>query len=349
MAMPTNPLDPEFEFGNDLRYIGTYHVPPEGDSIVIGTYKFPYDHLAGQKLFAAVLGCPHAHCRVLDIDTSEAEALEGVKAVVTMFEHPHWQTDEVLVWGWDIAGVAATDPFIAERAVDLIKVEYEVLPFIIDPEEAMKPGAIIAGTYPDSNLPSNPRTNTRGDIEAGLAEADIIIESDTPFISPHTQNTIETPTAIAWWEGDMVYGYDQNQYPVRSNATYATQIGISANKCNIKATSGTGGYGGGGQTNEPVTCALLSKKAGMPVAIQRTRRTGLVRRRNQYVAASSIKLGVKNDGTLTAMDGIWWNWGGFNGASAGGNQNWDHTFILPHYRAQSYGVAVNTGFSAGHR
>ncbi len=348
MADPRRlPID--FEFGDDLQVVGKYYVPAEAPSIVRGTYKFPYDHLPGAKLFAAILGCPHAHCRVLSIDTSAAEALEGVEAVVTYDEHPHWDTDEILVWGWEVAGVAATDPFIAERALELIEVEYEVLPFIIDPEEAMEPDADIVGTFPDTNITPSASRHTRGDIEEGFAEADVIVEVETEFTRPHTQNTLEPVTGIAWWEGEHVYGYDQNQNPHGSNRTYAAQLGVNQSRCHIRATSGAGGFGGGGQTNEPVTCALLSKKAGKPVAISRTRRLHSIRRRNHYTPKAWMKIGCKSDGTMTAMHNIWHCHGGFNAARGNSWENMDTTYKCWNIVNEVYGVATNTGFGAGHR
>lgn len=342
-------LDQSFEFGKNLSVVGKPFVPPEAQSVVTGTNPFTYDRLPGKKLFAAVLGCPHAHCKVKSIDTKAAEALEGVKAVITMNENPVWKTTEVLVWGWEIAAVAATDPYIAERAIDLIKVEYEVLPFILDPAEAMKPGAIKAGTFTDGNVTANPSRNTRGSIVDGFKAAEVTIEIETPFIRPHTQNTIEPCTGIAWWEGDHVYSYDQGQNPHSANQTFASQLGIPENHMHNEEPAGAGGMGGGGQTNEPVMCALLAKKAGMPVAYQRTRRLQTIRRRNHYSPKGITKLGAKKDGTLTAWQQKWYCHGGFNAATGNGMENLDCSYELPNLEQETYGVATNTGFGAGHR
>ena len=341
-------LDVEFEFGNDLQVVGKPHLPFEGPSIVTGTYNFPNDWWAGKKLHTAILPCPHAHCRILSVDTSAAEALEGVEAVITYQDHPNWDTDEVLVWGWEVAAVAATDPYIAERALDLIEVEYEVLPHVLDPGVAIEPSAPLAGTFPDSNV-GTPRTNERGDIEAGFAEADVIIEVETDWLRPHTQNTLEPCSGIAWWEGEHVYGYDQNQNPHGSNRTYSGQLGVNNSRCHIRAISGAGGYGGGGQTNEPVVCGLLAKIAGKPVASQRTRRMQPVRRRNHYSPKGWTRVGVKSDGTMTALHQKWWSWGGFNGARGNGWENIDVTYNTPNVVQEQYSVATNTGFGAGYR
>jgi len=339
----------EFEYGDDLAVVGKANLPFEGESIVRGTYKFPNDHLAGHKLFAAIKGCPHAHCKVVSIDTSAAEALDGVKAVITYKDNPYFDTEEILVWGWEVAAVAATDPFIAERALDLIEVEYEVLPFIIDPNESMEPGAPLVGTFPDGNVTANASRNTRGDIEAGFAEADVTIEIEHDFLNSHTQNTLEPCSGIAWWEGDHVYGYDQNQNPHSFMRTYASELGVPQSHVHIRATSGAGGYGGGGQTNECTLCGILSKMTGMPVASHRTRRLQTIRRRNHYSPKGWVKMGCKNDGTMTAMHIKWYSRGGFNAARGNGWEDVDCTYILDNVEQETYGVATNTGFGAGYR
>ncbi len=349
MAEPT-PLDPTFEFGNDLAVVGKYNPDPQGDAIVTGKYMYSNDHLPGRKLYAAQLGSPYAHAKITSINTSKAEAVDGVEAVITYQDNPTW-SDTMLCWGQEFAAVAATDPYTAERALDLIEVEWQELPFIIDPVKAMQPGADLVGTFPDSNISSSPRRNTRGDTEAGFAQADVIVEVTTGFCTPHTQNTIEPCSGIAWWEGDHVYGYDQNQNPHSSNRNYASALGVPISKCHISVIGTGGGFGGSGQTNEPVTCALLSKKAGKPVAMSRERRYQTPSRRNHYSPSSTIKMGCKNDGTMTAFEVTIYADGGRN-ASSGGNNYWEvyeSTWLCPNLVVEVYGVATNKGFGAGYR
>jgi len=350
MADLPRPLDIDFEFGNDFSVIGKPHVNYENEKVVTGKIPFPCDHKPGAKLHAALLGSPHAHANILSIDTSKAEDLEGVEAVITYEDNSRW-SPTILVWGQEVAAVAATDPYIAERALELIEVEYEVLPFIIDAEEAMKPGATLAGTFPDSNISPSPRVDTRGDVEAGFAEADVIIEEETGWCRPHTQNTLETCSAIAWWEGEHVFGYDQNQNPHSNNRTNAGALGVKINQCHFSAISGGGGFGGGGQTNEPTTCGLLAKKAGKPVAIARTRRLQSIKRRNHYGPKLKMKLGCKNDGTITAFHATWYADGGMNAGSPGSNcwEVVDSTFECPNFITEVYPVATNKGFGAGYR
>jgi xanthine dehydrogenase molybdenum-binding subunit len=338
------------EFGPDLSVIGKYNSDPQANNIVTGRYPFANDHPKPGKLYAALLGSPHAHANILSIDTSKAEALEGVKAVITHEDNPNW-SDTLLCWGHEVAAVAAVDEQIAERALDLIEVEYQVLPFIIDAEEATRPGATLAGTFPDSNVSPNPNVRTRGDVDVGFAEADVIVEETVGWCRPHTQNTIEPPSGMAWWEGDDVYGYDQNQNAHSNNRGNASSLGIPINRSHFSCLGAGGGFGGGGQTREPTTCALLSKKAGLPVSIRRPRRLGTTSRRNHYSPKLTMKLGCKNDGTMTAFEARWWGDGGRN-ASSGGSNYWqtvESTWKCANFICEVRGVATNKGVGSGYR
>lgn len=334
------------EFGQDLAVVGKYHIEHRAASIVTGKYKFTNDHHM-PKLYGRILGSPHAHAKILSIDTSNAEALEGVEAVITYQDNANW-SDEMLCWGQELAAVAAVDEVTAERALELIEVVYDVLPFNLHPEDAMKPGAPLTGTYEDSNIgPVNSRT--RGDVEAGFAEADVVIEETVGWCRPHTQNHIEPEGAIAWWDGEDVYGYDCNQAPHSNNRGNAGALGVPLNKCHFRVLGAGGGFGGRGQTREPTTAALLSKKAGKPVQVTRPRRIQSPSRRNHYGPKLTMKIGCKNDGTLTAIQTTWWAWGGRNGARGNYWENQDTTFDCPNMKYDAYGVATNTGVASGYR
>jgi len=336
------------EFGQDLDIIGKYRVDDvRGEAIVKGTYKFVNDHMAEGKLFGAVAGSPYAHAKILSIDTSKAEAMEGVEAVITYADNASW-SDEMLCWGQEFAAVAATDQYIAERALNAIEVVWDVLPFNVHPEDAMKSNAPLTGTYEESNIGS-PNERNRGDVEAGFAEADVVIEETTGWSRPHTQNTIEREGAFAWWEGEDVYGYDRNQNPHSNNRGNAGNLGIPINKCHFNVIGAGGGFGGGGQTREPTTAALLAKKAGKPVSVVRARRIQTPSRRNHYGPRLTMKIGCKNDGTLTAIETTWYAWGGRNGARGNYWENQDSTFDCPNMKYTAYGVATNTGVASGYR
>ncbi|MFC1866086.1 xanthine dehydrogenase family protein molybdopterin-binding subunit [Chloroflexota bacterium] len=336
------------QFAQDLDIIGKYRVDDvRGEQIIKGTYKFVNDHLDGQKLFGAVLGSPYAHARILSIDTSKAEALEGVEAVITFEDNSTW-SDEMLCWGQEYAAVAAVDEYTAERALTLIDVDWEELPFNTHPEDAMASGAPLTGTYDGTNI-GPPNNNGWGDVEAGFAEADVVIEHTTGWSRPTTQNTIEREGAYCWWDGDDMYGFDRNQNPHSNNRGAAGALGINLNKCHVSVIGAGGGFGGGGQTREPVTAGLLARKAGKPVSVVRARRIQSPSRRNHYGPRLTMKIGCKNDGTLTAMETTWYAWGGRNGSRGNYWENQDSTFDTPNIKYTAYGVATNTGVSSGYR
>jgi CO/xanthine dehydrogenase Mo-binding subunit len=212
----------------------------------------------------------------------------------------------------------------------------------------MKSNAPLTGTYEESNIGS-PNERNRGDVEAGFAEADVVIEETTGWSRPHTQNTIEREGAFAWWEGEDVYGYDRNQNPHSNNRGNAGNLGIPINKCHFNVIGAGGGFGGGGQTREPTTAALLAKKAGKPVSVVRARRIQTPSRRNHYGPRLTMKIGCKNDGTLTAIETTWYAWGGRNGARGNYWENQDSTFDCPNMKYTAYGVATNTGVASGYR
>src|SRR6202451_2880240 len=192
----------------NLKVVGTRPIRPDGVDKVTGRAVFAADTRASGMLWGKILRSPHAHAKIISIDTSKAEALPGVKAVVTSADFPNIPSetafvgegpmnfrdlsrnimarDKALYEGHAVAAVAATTPAIASQALDLIEVEYEVLPFVIDVEEAMAADAPIlhedlftAGVDPKPTKPSNVAKVVafkQGDVEAGFAEADVIVE-----------------------------------------------------------------------------------------------------------------------------------------------------------------------------
>ncbi len=177
------------EFGPKSQFVavGKQNLDYQGINIVTGKYDFAGDHHPQGKLYARVLGAKYAHAKVTSINTSRAEALEGVEAVITFEDHPNW-SDTILSVDQQIAAVAAVDEATAERALDLIDVEYQVLPAVFDPEDAMRTDAPNAGTFPDGNITPSPSALERGDVAQGFTEADVIVDETVGWLRPHTHN-----------------------------------------------------------------------------------------------------------------------------------------------------------------
>ncbi len=318
------PLDTAF-VQKQFKVIGTRVKRPDGIDKVTGRAKYGADAFAPGQLIALVLRSPHAHARIKKIDTSKAEKLAGVKAVITSADLPDLTGEDrgmrdilencmarkkVLYDGHAVAAVAAIDAHTAREALKLIKVDYEILPHVTDVDEALKPGAPLLhddifteGLEPKPTKPSNYIKYAEyghGDIEAGFREADVVIEKSYKteqthqgYIEPHSclANVSPDGTAELWvcTQGHFVF---RNQC--------AILLGMEANKLRVTASEIGGGFGG--KTHlwaEPLALAL-SRKANRPVKLTMTRDE--VFRATGPTSSSSIdvKIGAKKDGTITA-------------------------------------------------
>ncbi len=309
----------------DFKVIGQRVTRPDGIDKVTGRAKYGADAFAPGQLVALVLRSPHAHARIKKIDISMAEKLAGVKAVITAADLPDntggdrgmrdilencMARKKVLYDGHAVAAVAAVDERTAREALKLIKVDYEVLPHVTEVDDALKPGAPLLhdDIFTDGIEPKPTKSSNfikqaeygHGDIEAGFAEADFIIEKSYKteqthqgYIEPHSclANVSPDGTAELWvcTQGHFVY---RNQC--------ATLLGMNANKLRVTASEIGGGFGG--KTHlwaEPLALAL-SRKANRPVKLTMSREE--VFRCTGPTSSSSIdiKIGAKNDGTITA-------------------------------------------------
>lgn len=281
-----------------------------------GQLKYTADLEFPRMLHAKVLFSPVAHARIKKIDTSRAEALQGVHAVVTYLNAPDTVynscgeeidgdkterifDDTVRYVGDKVAAVAADTVKIAEQAVKLIQVEYEELPFYIDPKEALKEDA-----YPihgESNV-IFPVDMGAGDLDAGFDAADHIYE-DT-YVTPAIHHSaIETHASIAVYESDgklTVYTPSQDVFGYRKNLSRI--FGLAMSKVRVVNPGMGGGFGGKiDLVTEPVS-ALLAMKTGRPVKLVYNRREDIASSRTRHAMELKLKTGVKKDGTITAQE-----------------------------------------------
>lgn len=310
--------------------------------IVTGKLDFAEDNLPGEKLHGRILGSPHAHARILSIDTSKAEELEGVKAVVT-YKDGIGFVEELTWWGQEVAAVIATEPDIAEDAIDLIEVEYEPLPFVIDPDEAMESDAPLVGCWPDSNVKTGEKV--RGDVEAGLDKADVIVEDTVGWTNYFQMSTIETRLAVAWWVGDHVYMRVPTPNVANSRAGMASFLGLPLNKVHL-VSHGSGMIVGDKifPGNAHYIAATLSKSLGQPVQMQYSRREHFLCSQHQHKAKATIKIGAKNDGTITAIDATFYADDGGLGSTWASDLSFPirNTLRCPDARFAYVEIATNT-------
>mgnify|MGYP005931286027 CR=1 FL=1 len=283
---------------------------------VTGQFKYVGDMTLPHMLHAKVLFSPVAHARIKSIDTSQAEQLEGVRAVVCWKNAPDAlfnscgeeidgeKTERVFdstvrYVGDKVAAVAAETAKIAEQALKLIRVEYEELPYYLEPEDALKEGA-----YPihkDSNVIEEV-VQEAGDVEKGMAEADYIYEDDFETPAIH-HGAIETHTSLAVYESSgklTVYTPSQDVFGHRTNLSRI--FGLPMSRIRVVNPGIGGGFGGKiDMVTEPVT-ALLAMKTGRPVRLVYTRREDIPSSRNRHSMKLHLKTGMKKDGTIVAQE-----------------------------------------------
>src|SRR6267142_2677479 len=299
----------------DVKGIGISILRPDAPEKVTGAVQYVADLSPRGLLHAKLLRSPHAHARILKIDVSRARALPGVRAVLTAADIPELKKkaptrahavlaiDRVVFAGQPVAAVAADEPAIAEEALDLIDVQYEVLPVAADPLESMKPGAppvAEAGTKAD-NISQQARLQ-RGDVAKGFAESDVVIEKTYRVPMVH-QGYLEPHAVLAQWDtaGNLtLWASTQGSFNTRSEV--ADVLELSENRIKVIPMECGGGFGGKIRALcEPIT-AILARATGRPVRYVMTRREELEAGMPAPQVIIRLKAGVKRDGTLMALE-----------------------------------------------
>jgi CO/xanthine dehydrogenase Mo-binding subunit len=321
----------------DVKGVGISIPRPDGPEKVTGRVQYVADIQPKGLLHAKLLRSPHAHAKIVSIDTSAAKALPGVRAVITAKDIPHLKKkaptrahavlaiDRVVFMGQPVAAVAADEPSIAEEALDLIKVEYQVLAASIDPLKAMLPGAppvADAGTEADTsealahsavaiaksdtpakavNISQQARLQ-RGDPAKGFAESDHILEKTYRVPMVH-QGYLEPHAVLAEWDRNgllTLWASTQGSFNTRSEV--ADVLGIPENSIRVIPVECGGGFGGKIRALcEPIT-AVLAQVTKHPVRYVMTRREELQAGMPAPQVIIKLKTGVKRDGTLMALD-----------------------------------------------
>jgi CO/xanthine dehydrogenase Mo-binding subunit len=369
--------------GNGLKWVGTRQVRPDGVDKVTGRASFGADLYAPNMLVGKCLRSPHAHARIVSMDTSKAEALAGVKAVVNKDDICDLPSEMVpagemmvnyrditrnvmarekaLYEGHAVAAVAARSESIAREALSLIEVEYDVLPHVIDVMDAMKPDApllheemITAGVEPAPEKPSNIAKRvefSQGDCQAGFAAADVIVEREFTTQPVH-QGYIEPHACLANVAKDgkaELWCTTQGHFIARGHC--AKLLGMDISKLRVTASEIGGGFGGKTVVYlEPVALAL-SRKAGQPVKMVMTREEVFRASGPTSGAHMRIKIGATKDGRITAADAVFhYQAGAFPGSPVQlGCMCAFAPYDLENVRTVGYDVVVNRPKVAAYR
>ncbi|MGH2582592.1 MAG: molybdopterin-dependent oxidoreductase [Anaerolineales bacterium] len=310
------------------KKVGRPEVKVDAVKLVQGKPAFAADFEKRGLLHAKVLKSPHAHARIKSIDASKARELPGVAAVLTHVDLPRvvystagqsdpipgpldmFSLDNKMRFVGDRAAfVAAETPEIAEQALGLIDVEYEVLPAILDSREAMNPGAVQLHDEPEyvNFEESDPTKNLAahihidiGDVEKGFAEADQVFEFE--YAVPKVQQvSIEPHVVITYWdEDDRLVIRTSTQVPFHVRRQMAPVLGLPIKRIRVVKPRIGGGFGGKQEVMIEDVAAHLTIATGRPVIYEYTREEEFIAARSRHPMRVRMKTGVKNDGTITA-------------------------------------------------
>ena len=366
------------------RVIGKDTPKMDGIDKVTGRARFGADVYLPGMLVGKVLRSPYAHAIIKSIDTRRAEALPGVKAVITSADIPDvspgtpgrqgaitdrefylsrelMAREKALFHGHAVAAVAAINESIAEEALGLIEVEYEVLSHVLDPEVAMRDDAPLLhqtlhtrGQHGTSSEASNLAEHwelSRGDIERGFAEADSIIEeSFSTQVVHHGYVEPDAETAHAHPDGTVeVWANTQSIYSTRSDI--AILLDIPLGDITVNPTELGGAFGGKETLRASGLCVMLSRKALVPVQIRFTREEVFRGTGPGNAIRSTVKIGARNDGTITAIQArMVFDAGAFPGAPLRSaiRRVFSH-YRTPNLKIDAYDVVTNKPHVAAYR
>ncbi len=365
------------------KVIGSRPVRPDGVEKVTGKAQYGADIQLPGLIYGRVLRSPHAHAKILSIDTSEALKVPGVLAAVTNADFPLAADkieeigesavnlrelsknilagDKALYRGHAIVALAATSTHIAEEALKLIKVEYEVLPAVLEVREAMRADAPLlnetritksmAGAASDK--PSNIATHMvfqQGDTAAAMADADFVLEREFTTKMVH-QGYIEPHTATSTWNADgtvTIWTSTQGSFSVRNQVAEILKVPVA--KVRVIPLEIGGGFGGKLPIYLDPVAAMLSKKSGRPVKVTMNRTDVFEGSGPTSGTSIRLKLGIKN-GKMTAVEGdLAYEAGAFPGSPVGaGCMTMLGSYNVENVKLEGYDVVVNKPKTAAYR
>ena len=294
-----------------LNVAGTSVVRRDLEVKLTGEARYTADLKLPGMLHGAILRSPHPHADVLSVDTAEAQGLPGVHAVLTPFDAPPGRLapdmrildTRVRFVGDEVAAVAADHPDTARAALELIRVEYSVLPHVMTPEAALAPDAIAI--HPGgNNALGQVMSLERGSVAEGFAAADIVLEDDFE-IPTHSAAPLEPRTALASWNEDddtdlTVWKTTRGVHVDRD--ALAGALGLDSRRVRVIGPFLGAGYGNKDETRLSGIAAVLAQRAGRPVRLEYTREDEFIAGRVRHAAKIHIRAGFRADGSITAIE-----------------------------------------------
>jgi len=294
-----------------LHTVGLSLPRPDAVEKVTGRAVYGADLYFDDMLYAKVLRSRYPHARLVKIDTSKAKALPGVAAVLTAEDvpgqknhglaRPDWPVlayDKVRYLGDAIAIVAAEKEEIAEKALELIEVEYEPLPIVSSPEEALEPGA--PPIHEGGNILEHIKVR-KGDVEEGFSQAEVVVESE--FWTPSGDHCFLEPEAgVATIDGDEITVYVGSQIPFADRCQIAASLAIPEEKVRVIQTRVGGAFGGKEDISVQIHAALLAQATGRPVKLVWSRQESMITHPKRHQTSIWMKTGATREGKLLAVE-----------------------------------------------
>ena len=311
----------------------------DGPAKTQGTAKYAYDINRPGMLFGRLLGSPHPHARIRGIDLSAAQKLPGVRAALGLID-PKAEEDanKVRYQGEEVAAVAAVSEEIAEDAIRLIKVDYEVLPHLATVEQAMRPEA--PQVFPKGNV-SQVSERVEGNVDEGMSKATHIVEGlYSTQVQTHT--SLETHGGVCEWEGDKLTAWVSTQAVHGARDGIAKALGVPQANVRVIADYMGGGFGSKlGFDRQVVVAARLAKEAGAGVKMMLSRKEEHLVTGNRPSAYAKVKAGADSSGKLVAFDAETW---GTGGALQGAGFSIPYpVYVFPNRRQRHRDVWINAG------
>lgn len=322
---------------------------------VSGTAVYPSDVVLPNMLYAAVLRCPHPRAKVVSVDTTAAERIPGVRAVISDATTPAG-----LEWPWSkeirsrlfdpvcrfegevVAAVAADTPYQAWDGVRAIKVRYETGPFVVDQNKALD-----AAAPPVHQNGNRLKTDTysRGDVQKGFGEADVVLE-ETYHCASELHTPMELHGCVTAWEGDRLIIRESTQGVYAVQARVAEVMGLPLSKVRVIGHYMGGGFGSKLQADKStIIAALLAKMTGRPVKLFASREETFLAFGNRPPASMRLKAGIRKDGTLTALEFSCTASGGAYPAGGTSLIDWlvRDLYLCPNVKSEMTDVYINGG------
>jgi xanthine dehydrogenase molybdenum-binding subunit len=370
--------------GQQYKVIGTRPIRHDGVDKVTGRAKYANDTNFSNMLHGKILRSPHAHARIISIDTSAAEAHPGVVAVVTgqdigeladtmkelgedtvnlRYEAENILADQkVLYHGHPVAAVAAVSPHVAEEALALIKVEYELLPPVLDVKQAMEPNAPILLDNlrtEEFGKKGNTKTNlaehiqyANGDLEAGFAAADVIVDREFKTAMVHQGYIEPHSSTVIYKEDGHIDVFTSTQGPWQVRQSVSDMVGVPISMVRVVPLEIGGGFGGKFPAYTDVPAALLSKKAGhRPVKIAMSRTDVLQATGPTSGSYIRVKMGADKSGKITAaLAELIYEAGAYPGSPVGaGTRTILAPYRIENFQIDGYDVVVNKPRTGAYR